>query len=97
MSGTAQPISIEIRIKAREDSLVFHSVEASIDALISKAKRQLDALMESYWKWLKFPMWVELSVSFDGNEENRSFIALTIRELITRAKLVIEKMLRQSD
>lgn len=94
MSGTAQPISVEIRIKAREESLVFHPVGASVDALIVEVNRQLNALTASYWKWIKFPVCAELGVEFHGKSMSRTIIARRMQELIEHAKIEIEKMLR---
>lgn len=91
-----QPLSVEIRIAARQESLVFHPVGVSIDALIIEAKRQLDALMGSYWKWLRFPVHVELNIAFDGKVKTCSFIGLTLREMIARAKIILEGMLKNA-
>lgn len=96
MSGTAQPISVEIRIKAREESLVFHPVGVSVDALIVEVQRQLNALMASYWKWLKFPVYAELGVEFHGKSMSRLIVARRMRELIDHAEIEIVKMLRQT-
>lgn len=93
-----QPLSVEIRIAARQESLVFRPVGVSVDALIIEATRQLDFVAVPHFKQVRFPVVAELCVTINGGSENcRSVKARNIHTLIVRAKIILEGMLKYAE
>lgn len=91
-------LNVTVTITARQESLIIRLEGENTDPLVIEAKRQLDIVVGSHWKWTNFPVAVNLCVEINGKEhEFPTFIAHKMRELIAQAKIAVEKILRQSD
>lgn len=95
MFTTGQTIKAQVKITAHRESLIIHPEGETIDALVIEARRQLDFVVASHWKWFTVPIRAKLCVTINGNETCRPVEARTIRKLIAQAKAVLEEMLRQ--
>ncbi len=87
--------TVKVTITARQESLIIRPEGGDIEAVVFEAKRQMDLLVSSHWKWVRFPVVVDLCVEVNGKESNfPSFIVRNMRDLIERSKIILDQMLR---
>lgn len=85
-------------ITARQESLTIYPKGENTDALVIEANRQLDLVVGTHFKQVRFPVVAELCITINGGSGNcRSVEARNIRKLIAQAKVVlVEDLLRQT-